>query len=276
MAGRTIALGDVHGCRDALAALIDAVQLDRDDTLVTLGDLIDRGPDSRGVLDRLIALAGRCRLIPLLGDHEEMMADALRDVAALRRWLSCGGAETLRSYGWAPGGPRRALADWIPEKHRKFLAGCRPYYETVGHLFLHAGFVPELPMAQQPGQALRWRVTDSRTAVPHCSGKVAVVGHTAQLTGEVLDLGFLVCIDTNCARGGWLTALDTSSGRIWQADRAGDSGRAAGRSQPGQGRPNPEPQMRLLGRPTFPPVLSNPTTQNKSDLEPAPVQPTSK
>lgn len=76
-------------------------------------------------------------------------------------------------------------------------------------------------MNQQPGQALRWRVTDAQTAVPHQSGKVAVVGHTAQLAGEILDLGFLVCIDTNCARGGWLTALDTSTGRSWQANRAG-------------------------------------------------------
>jgi serine/threonine protein phosphatase 1 len=76
-------------------------------------------------------------------------------------------------------------------------------------------------MAKQPGLALRWRVTDARTASRHCSGKVAVVGHTPQRTGEVLDLGFLVCIDTNCARGGWLTALDTTTGRVWQADRAG-------------------------------------------------------
>jgi serine/threonine protein phosphatase 1 len=221
MAGRTIAIGDIHGCADALAALIDAVGPGPEDTLVTLGDHIDRGPDSRGVLNQFIALAGRCRLVPLLGDHEEMLLDALRDRAALRRWLTCGGAETLRSYGWSPGGPRRALADWIPQPHREFLASCRPYHETDSHLFVHAGFLPDLPMEQQPGQALRWRVTDARTASPHCSGKVAVVGHTPQRTGEVLDLGFLICIDTNCARGGWLTALDTDRGRVWQSDREG-------------------------------------------------------
>jgi serine/threonine protein phosphatase 1 len=221
MAGRTIAIGDIHGCSAALAALIDAVAPCPDDTVVALGDYIDRGPDSRGVLDLLIALAGRCRLIPLLGDHEEMLLDALRDKDALGRWLGCGGADTLRSYGWLPGGQKRRLADWIPEPHRTFLAGCRPYHETATHLFMHAGFVPELPMDRQPGQALRWRVTDPQTAVPHCSGKTAVVGHTRQLSGAVLDLGFLVCIDTNCVRGGWLTALDTGTGRVWQADRAG-------------------------------------------------------
>jgi serine/threonine protein phosphatase 1 len=101
------------------------------------------------------------------------------------------------------------------------LAGCRGYYETPTHLFLHAGYVPELALAEQPGLALQWRVTDAATAVPHRSGKVAVVGHTPQQSGEVLDLGFLVCIDTNCARGGWLTALEVGTGRVWQADRSG-------------------------------------------------------
>ncbi|HEY8504284.1 MAG TPA: metallophosphoesterase family protein [Gemmataceae bacterium] len=221
MAGRTIAIGDIHGCRNALDALIGVIDPGPHDTLVTLGDYIDRGPDSRGVLDRLVALARRCRLVPLLGNHDELLLDALRDITNLRRWLTLGGADTLRSYGWAPGGSRRALADWIPKPHREFLAGCRPFYETHSHLFVHAGFVPELPLSEQPGEALRWRVTDARTATPHQSGKVAVVGHTQQLSGEVLDLGFLICIDTNCARGGWLTALDTDTGQIWQADRAG-------------------------------------------------------
>jgi serine/threonine protein phosphatase 1 len=221
MTGSTIAIGDIHGCSDALAALIDVIRPRPEDTLITLGDHIDRGPDSRGVLDRLIALAGSCRLIRLLGDHEEMLLEALGDITALRRWLTCGGAETLRSYGWTPGADRRPVADWIPESHRALLAGCCSYHETETHLFVHAGFLPELPMDQEPGLALRWRVTDARTAARHCSGKVAVVGHTPQLDGEVLDLGFLVCIDTNCARGGWLTALEIDTGQIWQADRAG-------------------------------------------------------
>jgi serine/threonine protein phosphatase 1 len=219
--GRTIAIGDIHGCLAPLAALLDAIAPARDDTIITLGDHIDRGPQSRGVVDRLIALSGRCRLISLIGNHEELLLDALADTAALRRWLLMGGTDTLRSYGWAPGGARRALRDWFPEPHRRFLAGCRPYHETSTHLFIHAGFVPELPMARQPGEALRWRVTSATAVAPHHSGKVAIVGHTPQHSGEVLDLGFLVCIDTNCVRGGWLTALDTETGQVWQADRAG-------------------------------------------------------
>src|SRR5262249_9079746 len=220
VAGRTVVIGDIHGCSEALAALIDAVAPGPEDTVVTLGDYIDRGPDSHGVLEQLIDLAGRCHVVPLLGNHEEALLDALRNTANLRTWLTCGGVQTLRSYGWAPGGPPTALANWIPESHRAFLKHCLPYHETATHLFMHAGFVPELPMSEQPGLALRWRVTDPRAAAPHSSGKVAVVGHTPQKAGEVLDLGFLVCIDTNCVRGGWLTALDTGSRRLWQANRA--------------------------------------------------------
>src|SRR5436305_8029178 len=108
-----------------------------------LGDYIDRGPHSRGVLDYLISLSHRCRLVPLLGNHEEALLDALRDKEHLRRWLTLGGADTLRSYGWVAGGPRRAQADWFPKPHRDFLATCRPYHETPTHLFPHAGYVPE-------------------------------------------------------------------------------------------------------------------------------------
>src|SRR5262249_18682048 len=97
----------------------------------------------------------------------------------------------------------------------------KPYHETDTHLFVHAGYLPDLPMDRQPAQVLRWRVTDAKTTVRHCSGKVAVVGHTPQLSGEVLDLGFLLCIDTNCVRGEWLTGLDTTTGEVWQVGRAG-------------------------------------------------------
>jgi serine/threonine protein phosphatase 1 len=220
--GRTIAIGDIHGCSAALGALLDALVPTPEDTLIAVGDYLDRGPDSRGVVEQLIALSSRCRLIPLLGNHEEMLVAAVRDLEAMRGWLACGGVETLLSYGWVPGGPRRSLADWIPATHWGFLNGCICYYETDTHLFMHAGYVPELPLEQQPGEALRWRVTDARTARPHASGKVAVVGHTPQRSGSVLDLGFLKCIDTNCHRGGWLTALEVHTGQVWQTNQAGE------------------------------------------------------
>jgi serine/threonine protein phosphatase 1 len=220
MAGRTIAIGDIHGCSEILAALIEAIRPGTEDTVVALGDFIDRGPDSRGVLDRLIELAGRCRFVPLQGNHEELLLDALNDLGNLGKWLTLGGADTLRSYGWIPGIARSRLTDWIPKSHRTFLRSCRPYYETQTHVFVHAGYVPELPMEAQSGLALRWRTTDAGTVRPHCSGKTAIVGHTPQISGQVLDLKFLVCIDTNCWRGGPLTALDTTTRTIWQVDRS--------------------------------------------------------
>jgi serine/threonine protein phosphatase 1 len=218
---RTIAIGDIQGCSQALAALLSAVRPEAPDTVVTLGDVIDRGPDSSCVVAQLIELAGHCRLVPLLGNHEELMLDALRDDACWERWLRCGGDTALRSYGCRPDTSRAGAIARIPEAHRQFLGSFLPYYETDTHLFLHAGYEPELPLAEQPGLVLRWRVTSAQTARPHCSGRIAVVGHTPQRSGEVLNLGFLLAIDTNCVRGGWLTALDTGSGSFWQADRAG-------------------------------------------------------
>src|SRR5205085_119403 len=129
MAGHTIAIGDVHGCSMALAALVAAIRPGPEDTLVTLGDYIDRGPDSRGVLDQLIALVGRCRLVPLLGNHEEMLIAAIRDRTALRVWLACGGVETVTSYSHRLRPPTHpaSLATILPEEHLAFLLSCRSY-----------------------------------------------------------------------------------------------------------------------------------------------------
>lgn len=85
MAGRTIAVGDIHGCSRALDTLLDAIRPGSTDTVITLGDYIDRGPDTRGVIDRLIRLAGECTLIPLIGNHEAMLPEAFRNKAAITR-----------------------------------------------------------------------------------------------------------------------------------------------------------------------------------------------
>jgi serine/threonine protein phosphatase 1 len=76
MPGRTIAIGDIHGCAAALRAVIAAIKPTAEDTLVTLGDYVDRGPDSRGVIDEMLLLEKRCHVLPLLGNHEVMMLDA--------------------------------------------------------------------------------------------------------------------------------------------------------------------------------------------------------
>lgn len=221
MTGRTIAIGDIHGCSRALDAVVHAIAPQPDDTIVTLGDHIDRGPDSRGAVDRLLSLKKQCRLISLTGNHEEMLAEALRDKAAIEKWLRCGGTDTLRSYGAAGGDSPRRLCDWFPDSHREFQIAGGPYHETPTHIFVHAGLLPDVPLDAQPPVVLTWRVTDPASAVAHRSGKVTVVGHTPQKSGEVLDLGHLLCIDTNCVRGGWLTAIEMESRTVWQVDAAG-------------------------------------------------------
>lgn len=213
MPGRTIAIGDIHGCSTALVALIDAIDPQSDDTIITLGDYIDRGIDSKGVLDQLIALADRCRLVPILGNHDQMMLYARNGKDDFRFWMNCGGITALDSYG------STGRIDLIPATHFRFLERCLPYHETDTHIFLHANFKPDVPLNQQDDHTLRWLSLRDFVPGPHCSGKVAVVGHTPQ--PDVLDLGHLICIDTGCCIGGWLTALDVGSGMVWQVDERG-------------------------------------------------------
>ena len=217
MPGRVIAIGDVHGCAAALAALLAAIGPRPDDTIIPLGDYINRGSDSRGVLDRLIALNGECHLVPILGNHDQMLLDARKNKYALDRFLGMDGASTLESYG-----PGRS-PNLIPAGHFAFLEGCRDYHETETHIFTHANFEPDLPMAEQPAGMYRWASLRQTIPGPHESGKTVILGHTAQKGGEILDLGHLRCIDTYCHGGGWLTALDVQTDEVWQVDREGRS-----------------------------------------------------
>jgi serine/threonine protein phosphatase 1 len=221
MRPRTIAIGDVHGCSRALGALLATIQPRPDDLIVPLGDYVNRGPDSRGVLDRLIVLERRCNLVPLLGNHDQKLLAAMAgENGALFDWLDMGGVATLSSYG----AQRVTAADLarIPAEHIAFLERCREYYETDTHIFVHAQYEPDLAMEDQPNYLLRWESLRQGTPGPHASGKTVIAGHTAQKTGEILDLGHLVCIDTYCYGGGWLTALDVRTGDVWQVDRQGE------------------------------------------------------
>ncbi len=213
MAGRTIAIGDVHGCSAALDTLLREIGPDVTDTIVALGDYIDRGPSSREVIERLLRLADECKFVPLLGNHEAMLMMAREREEELDFWLTCGGRETLDSYG----GELKS----IPAAHFEFMDSCRASYETATHFFLHANYDAELPLEEQTEYVLLWKHLSEEAPPPHSSGKTAVVGHTPQLDGDILDMGHLICIDTFCFGTGWLTALDVGSRQVWQADREG-------------------------------------------------------
>jgi serine/threonine protein phosphatase 1 len=239
MRPRTIAIGDIHGCLRGFQALLGAIQPRPDDVIVTLGDYVNRGPDSRGVLERLIALEQQCHLVSILGNHDQMflrILQAAREAIAdrpsgwkpleglemnLSGWLVMGGKATLASYGITRTRASPAALAGIPDEHQAFLERCRDFYETDTHLFVHAQYDPDLPLGEQPPYVLRWVSLREEVPGPHVSGKRAIVGHSSQKTGAILNLGHLVCIDTYCYGGGWLTALDVHTEEVWQASRQG-------------------------------------------------------
>ena len=213
---RTIAIGDIHGCSAALRTLIEVIVPTADDMIVTLGDYVDRGPDSRGVFDCLIELAGRCTLVPIMGNHDDMLLQAI-DGHHVSTLLAFGGTATLASYGGSAPEDLRL----IPDDHVRFLRGCVDYLETDSYIFVHGSYIPNLAMSDQPELALRWESLRDDVPAPHFSGKTVIAGHTSQHSGEILDLGHIKCIDTRCYGGGWLTALDVQTGQVWQANRDG-------------------------------------------------------
>ncbi len=225
---RVYAVGDCHGCLAALrglraAILADSMHADAEApradrrVVVYLGDYIDRGPDSRGVVELLIGapLAG-FESVHLLGNHEVFMRGFLdgEDVAAV--WMMNGGSETMRSYGLdvaAINGPwpgcdapalRAALAEAVPEAHRAFLDGLALSHVEGDYFFAHAGVCPGVPLAAQGENDLLWiRESFLGSTVDH--GKVVVHGHSPARAPEVRPNR--IGIDTGACFGGKLTAL---------------------------------------------------------------------
>ncbi|MCY2974910.1 MAG: metallophosphoesterase family protein [Planctomycetota bacterium] len=216
MDGRVIAIGDIHGCVDALRALVESIQPTPEDTLVLLGDYVDRGPHSKQVVDFLIGLRETCKLVCLYGNHEEMMADVVVDGNPPYDWLRYGGVDTLDSYGFV------GDLSVVPVSHREFLEELVEFYETDSHFFVHANYDPTLPLDDQPSDLLRWIKLSEIIPEPHRSGKIAIVGHTHHREGEIFQLPHLICLDTYCYGGKWLTAMDVGSGQVWQSDKNGN------------------------------------------------------
>jgi len=216
---RYLAVGDIHGCFRALTTLALAVPFGPEDTVVALGDYVDRGPDSCAVLDWLIAYGRRAKLVALRGNHELMMLDARDGDDALREWLECGGDVALASY--SPFGDGGRLAD-VPDSHWQFLEDeTRAWFETETHFFVHANAYADCALEEQPDFMLYWEPFDDPP--PHRSGKTMVCGHTPQQSGQPRNVGHAVCIDTGACGAGWLTCLDVESGRYWQANQRGET-----------------------------------------------------
>lgn len=210
--GRLLAIGDIHGHSLALRSLIRLIKPALQDVVVTLGDYVNRGPDSSGVLETLLELQRQCRLIPILGNHDEIMLDSRNDRHAEGRWRYQGGEKTLASYGVDD------AVENVPESHWEFLKNCIPFYSTDLFLFVHANYCWHSAPAAQPSALLRWLSLNESKPQPHISGKTVILGHTP---GPLRDFGFCRCIDTGCGFGGRLTAIDVHSNKRWQVTESG-------------------------------------------------------
>lgn len=218
---RVYAIGDIHGCAGLLRRLHEAVRADAESAVglrkvvVYLGDYIDRGLESRQVIDMLTRepLEGFERVY-LMGNHDLWMLEFLDDPAAGPGWLFNGGNATLLSYGVgqgeALGAPARLAAlqaqlrAALPAAHRDFLAALRPMHVEGDYLFVHAGVRPGVPLDAQSNDDLFW-IRDPFLDSDADFGKVVVHGHTIAEAPEILPNR--IGIDTGAFATGRLTCL---------------------------------------------------------------------
>ena len=225
---RAYAIGDIHGRLDLLDMLIDLI--DEDDrrrdpaetVIIFLGDLIDRGPDSRGVVERAMALGASERNTRfLMGNHEEVFLRAVQgDLRALRMLLRIGGDQTVFSYGIDRDEYRSldfealaaALKVRVPQDHVGFLSGFEPSIELGDYLFVHAGIRPGVAIGQQSVSDMRW-IRDEFLRHRDDHGKLIVHGHSVS---EEIDVRpNRIGIDTGAYATGRLTAVGLQRSERW-------------------------------------------------------------
>jgi serine/threonine protein phosphatase 1 len=188
-----IAIGDIHGCAQSLDALLARLAPSSDDHLVFVGDYIDRGPDSKAVIDRLLRLREDVPCTFLRGNHEAMMIEYL-DSGTLGLWRMNGGVSTLQNY------LREDTSEIdIPEAHVEFVRETKLYYETDDFVFVHAGLTPTLSVAQNlersDEEVLLWE-REHLEAPELAWEKTAVCGHTPR--PDPINRDKLILIDTGC------------------------------------------------------------------------------
>lgn len=215
---RYYVIGDIHGRLDLFDALIEAIEADdaalppAQTTVVLLGDLIDRGPESAGVIDRAIDWSRTRKLRCIAGNHEEMFLESFNDREMLRHFVKHGGRETILSYGIKRKHYNELtikelqgqLGDLVPERHRTFLAGFEDMIVAGDYVFVHAGINPKRPVDDQKQSDLRWireRFLNHAEPLSH----VVVHGHT--IFEEIEHTDHRIGIDTGAFRTGKLTAL---------------------------------------------------------------------
>lgn len=213
------AIGDVHGCSEELKALLRKLKLDRESTLLFLGDYVDRGPDGKGVIDTILDLSEIYNVIALQGNHEWLFTQYLanpKDAQVSSNFILNGGSSTLVSYS------TDGVSFTVPGAHRNFLAGLKLFHSTSTHFYVHAGVPPGFDFSrtenldEKTAHQLLWiRSTflDSKAQWP----KVVVHGHTPVKAAEVHPNR--INLDTGCVFGGRLTAMNMNTGELIEVAR---------------------------------------------------------
>ncbi|MCK4278708.1 MAG: metallophosphoesterase [Desulfurellaceae bacterium] len=198
---RIFVIGDIHGCYERLKTLFKKLHIKNNDMLIFLGDYIDRGTDSKKVVEEVINLKSQYHIITLLGNHEKMLLDILQKSLPIEMWLFNGGETTLLSYGIKK---YNISSDLFPPEHIEFFKSLLPYYEMGNYIFVHAGLKPNIPLGKQSIDDLVW-IRDEFIYSDCDFGKVVVFGHTP--LAEPLFLKNKIGIDTGAVYGGKLTCL---------------------------------------------------------------------
>lgn len=213
------AIGDIHGCPDELEVLLSVIAPTSGDTVVFLGDYVDRGPASRSLVDRLLRLpAEDFASVFLRGNHEDMLL-AYLGVSGRHGdvYLENGGGATLASYGIPPGTPRAAVRRLFPDAHIDFFRACVLQHVAPPFLFVHAGIRPGIALAQQEEEDLLW-IREEFFAQPHALPYTVVFGHTPTREARV-ELPYRIGLDTGLVYGNKLSCLDVDGQRLVQVGR---------------------------------------------------------
>jgi serine/threonine protein phosphatase 1 len=210
---RVYAIGDIHGCCEQLANLHALIEEDlarrpiASALLLHVGDYVDRGVDSRGVIERLLGPSPvpGTEMVNLLGNHENTMIDALSgERAAATDWLFAGGRPSLRSYGVDPESPRESWRQHVPDSHIDFLKGLRLMHREGEYAFVHGGVRPGIPLEEQArDDLLRMRQPFLYSEMKF--GAVVVHGHSPVKAPVIRHNR--IAIDTGAVFGGELTCL---------------------------------------------------------------------
>ncbi|WP_159864837.1 metallophosphoesterase family protein [Novosphingobium sp. 9U] len=223
---RVYAVGDIHGRLDLFEEMIRSIEADdarrkpARTSIVLLGDLIDRGPDSAGVVARARDWAKQRAIKLIMGNHEEMFLDSFSKQGILRSFMRFGGRVTLLSYGVsarvlgeAEGEElQRIMADAVPQEDRDFIAGFEKMVRFGDYVFVHAGVRPDMPLERQTGQDCRW-IREPFLSHGGDFGGMIVHGHTVTDKPELMHNR--IGIDTGAFMSGKLTAIGLEGTQRW-------------------------------------------------------------